>query len=91
MTCTECGIHYDLVMFNNIGSTEVLVLVLLLVVLFGGSKVSELARGMGEAAREFKKAQKEMEEAKEELKKEVNTNDGSVIKKKKFKKKHKKL
>lgn len=61
-------------MFQNIGSTEVLVVVLLLIILFGGTKVTELARGLGEATKEFKKAEKEMEDTKEVLKKGVLEN-----------------
>jgi sec-independent protein translocase protein TatA len=57
-------------MFNNIGTTEILVIVLVLVVIFGGSKISEVAKGLGEATKEFKKAQREVDETKKELKKE---------------------
>lgn len=58
-------------MFNNIGTTEILIIVLILVILFGGNKITEVARGLGEATRELKKAQKEVEDTKTELKKEV--------------------
>ena len=52
-------------MFNNIGTTEILIIVLVLIVLFGGNKISEVAKGLGEATKEFKKAQKEVENTKE--------------------------
>lgn len=58
-------------MFNNIGTTEILVIILVLIVLFGGNKISEVAKGLGEATKEFKKAQKEVEDTKTELKKPV--------------------
>lgn len=46
-------------MFNNIGSTEVLVLAVVLLVMFGGKKLPELSRGIAESVREFKKAARE--------------------------------
>ena len=58
-------------MFNNIGTTEILVIILVLIVLFGGNKITEIAKGLGEATKEFKKAQKEVENTKTELKKEA--------------------
>jgi sec-independent protein translocase protein TatA len=56
-------------MFRNIGSTEILVIVLVLVVLFGGTKISSLARGLGEATKELKKAKDEIDDTQDELKK----------------------
>jgi len=56
-------------MFNNIGITEILVIVLVLIVLFGGSKITSLAKGLGEATKEIKKAKDGLEDNKEELKK----------------------
>ena len=46
-------------MFNNIGTPELIVIALVLLLLFGGKKLPELARGVGDAIREFKKAAKE--------------------------------
>lgn len=46
-------------MFNNIGAPELIVIALVLLLLFGGKKLPELARGVGDAIREFKKAAKE--------------------------------
>lgn len=46
-------------MFNNIGSTEILVLAVVLLVMVGGKKLPELSRGIAESVREFKKAARE--------------------------------
>jgi sec-independent protein translocase protein TatA len=50
-------------MLGNIGSTELIVVAIVLLILFGGKKLPELARGLGEAGKELKKAKKEIEDA----------------------------
>ncbi len=44
------------------GGTELLVIALVVVLLFGGKKIPELAKGIGSGIRNFKKAVKEDEE-----------------------------
>ena len=44
-----------------IGPNELWVILLLVVILFGGSKLPEIARNLGKASGEFKKAQREAE------------------------------
>ncbi len=46
-------------MFQNIGTTELLIIGGLAFMMFGGKKLPELARGIGDAMREFKDAAKE--------------------------------
>lgn len=41
---------------NKIGGTEILILILLVVIFFGGKKIPELMRGMGRGVKEFKDA-----------------------------------
>jgi sec-independent protein translocase protein TatA len=48
-------------MFRNIGTTELIVIFVILLVLFGGKKLPELGRGIGDAIREFKKSLKNKE------------------------------
>jgi len=50
-------------MFQNIGTVEIIIIALVLLVLFGGKKLPELARGLGTSGKEFKKAQKELKTA----------------------------
>jgi sec-independent protein translocase protein TatA len=49
----------DLYMLSGIGTTEIVVMALVLLVLFGGKKLPELARGVGDSIREFRKAANE--------------------------------
>lgn len=46
-------------MLSGIGTTEIVVLGLIVLVLFGGKKLPELARGMGSSIKEFRNAAKE--------------------------------
>lgn len=46
-------------MLSGIGTTEIVVIALVLLVLFGGKKLPELARGMGSSIKEFRKAANE--------------------------------
>lgn len=50
-------------MFSNIGTGEIIVVLLVLLFLFGGKKLPELAKGLGESSKELKKAKKEIEHA----------------------------
>ncbi len=46
-------------MLRNIGATEIIVVAVLLLVFFGGKKLPELAKGIGDSIKEFKNAVKE--------------------------------
>lgn len=50
-------------MFNNLGSGEILIVVLVLVFLFGGKKLPEIAKDLGKSGNELKKAKKEIDKA----------------------------
>ncbi len=45
--------------FMNIGGQELILVLLIVLVLFGARKLPELARGMGQAIKEFQKAKDE--------------------------------
>ena len=49
-------------MLQNIGTTEIIIIAVVLLILFGGKKLPELGRGVGKMIREFKKAGKEVED-----------------------------
>lgn len=48
----------------NFGGTELILILLIILLLFGGSKLPSLARGLGQSIKEFKKASREDDEAK---------------------------
>jgi len=42
-------------MFKNIGTQEIIIIAVVLIILFGGKKIPELGRGIATAIKEFKK------------------------------------
>jgi len=51
---------------KNIGPTELIIIVLILIVFFGGRAITRLARTSGETVKELKKAKKEFTAALDE-------------------------
>lgn len=54
----------------GLGIPEILIIVAVIVLFFGGRKISEIAKGLGRFTGEFKKGKKEMEKEIEEIKKD---------------------
>lgn len=50
---------FILVTLGSFGTTEIIVIVILSLLLFGGKKIPELMKGLGLGIREFKKATQE--------------------------------
>lgn len=48
--------------FQNLGSTEIIIIALVILLLFGGKKIPELMRGLGKGVSQFKKGMKDIEE-----------------------------
>jgi sec-independent protein translocase protein TatA len=44
----------------NLGGSEILILLVLALVLFGANRLPEIGKGLGKGIREFKKASKEL-------------------------------
>jgi len=55
-------------MFPGVGMSELLVIFVVVLLLFGSKKLPELARGLGKSMREFKKAA-------DDVKKEIDIHD----------------
>ena len=47
--------------FLNLGTTELIVILVIVLLLFGAKRLPDLARGLGRSIQEFKKASKEAE------------------------------
>ena len=58
----------------NLGPTELIIVLVIVLVLFGGSKLPKLAKSLGEAQREFKKGTEDAEGESEE----TNADSGPV-------------
>lgn len=56
----------------GLGTTEIICILSVIVLLFGASKLPELARSIGKSAGEFKKAQKEAELSLKEFEESLN-------------------
>ena len=55
-----------LLVIGNLGLTEILLIFLAILLLFGSTQIPKLARSIGSSIKEFKKARKEAEEGIEE-------------------------
>lgn len=53
-------------MFRSIGTTEWIIIALIVLFLFGGKKIPEFFKGLAEAVKEFKKASKDTGEKEKE-------------------------
>jgi sec-independent protein translocase protein TatA len=63
-------------MFGNIGGSELFLILLVILVFFGAKKLPELAKGLGQGIREFRKAAKDVQdEVEKEVKKIDEKND----------------
>ncbi len=47
----------------NMGSTEILIIALVILLIFGSKKLSEFAKGVGKTSKELKKAKAELNDA----------------------------
>ena len=55
------------------GPFEIIIIVIILLLLFGGRKIPELMRGLGQGMKEFKKATKDEDTPKSEASKAIDT------------------
>ncbi len=53
---------HQLLFIQNLGSTEIIIIALVILLLFGGKKIPELMRGLGKGVSQFKKGMKDIEE-----------------------------
>ena len=58
-----------------IGTWEIVAILALVLLLFGGKKIPELMRGLGKGVKSFKKGMNEVEDEIDGIKKEIETTD----------------
>ena len=60
-------------LFGSLGFWEILLIVLVVILLFGGKKIPELMRGLGKGVKNFKEGMKEVEDDVKEIKKDIES------------------
>lgn len=64
-----------LLLFGTVGATEIIIIALVILLLFGGRKIPELMKGLGKGVKSFKDGMKGIEE---ELKEESEDLDKTL-------------
>jgi len=59
----------------TLGTWEIIAIVLVVLLLFGGKKIPELMRGLGKGVKEFKGGMREAEKEFDDIKKDVMSDD----------------
>lgn len=65
-------------MFGNLGTTEIILILLGILILFGAKRIPELARGFGKGIAQFRREIKEMKEETVKPFDEVKTNISQI-------------
>ena len=60
-------------LFGSLGFWEILLIVLVVILLFGGKKIPELMHGLGKGVKNFKEGMKEVEDDVKEIKKDIES------------------
>jgi len=60
---------------GKFGATEIILVIAVVLLLFGGKKIPELMKGLGNGIKEFKNATKDEAAKKEEAKKDENQSE----------------
>lgn len=55
----------------GLGTSEMILILVIVLLLFGGSKIPELMKGIGKGIKELKKGMNDVDDVKEEIKKEI--------------------
>ncbi|MBO5942801.1 MAG: twin-arginine translocase TatA/TatE family subunit [Bacteroidales bacterium] len=58
-------------LFGSLGFWEIALIVLVILLLFGGKKIPELMRGLGKGVKSFKEGMKDVEDDVKQIKKDI--------------------
>ena len=61
----------NLLLFQNFGVWEILIIAFVVLLLWGGKKIPELMKGLGKGVRSFKEGMKDVEKEIDEINKDV--------------------
>jgi sec-independent protein translocase protein TatA len=62
----------------NIGTTELILFLLIVLIIFGAGKLPQVGEALGKAIRGFKDAQKELQDTADEVKEAVSLEEGEA-------------
>ena len=65
----------NLLLFQNFGIWEVLIIAFVVLLLFGGKKIPELMKGLGKGVRSFKEGMNEVEKELKDVDKDIKSEE----------------
>ena len=65
----------NLLLFGNLGTGEILIIALIVLLLFGGKKIPELMRGLGKGVKSFKDGMSDVEKEIKDVDNQISPND----------------
>ena len=65
----------NLLLIGNLGTGEILIIALIVLLLFGGKKIPELMRGLGTGVKSFKDGMSDVEKEVKDIDNQISSND----------------
>ena len=65
----------NLLLIGNLGTGEILIIALIVLLLFGGKKIPELMRGLGKGVKSFKDGTSDVEKEVKDIDNQISSND----------------
>ena len=64
----------NLLLIGNLGTGEILIIALIVLLLFGGKKIPELMRGLGKGVKSFKDGMSDVEKEVKDIDNQISSN-----------------
>ena len=65
----------NLLLIGNLGTGEILIIALIVLLLFGGKTIPELMRGLGKGVKSFKDGMSDVEKEVKDIDNQISSND----------------
>ena len=65
----------NLLFLSNVGTGEILIIALIVLLLFGGKKIPELMRGLGKGVKSFKDGMSDVEKEVKDIDNQISSSD----------------